>query len=81
MKKYNKYKSKYNDLKNITIGKINTFEGSGGTNAIDILYNNKLIGRVICSPFCLYAKYNGYHINVKEFIEKLVYKMWINKKY
>jgi len=61
--KYIKYQDRYILLKRpiikgvYIIGKINNFEGSGGTRAINIYKNNILIGMVICSPYYLYGKF------------------------
>ncbi len=71
------------DGSSYTTGAINIFEGNGGTRAIDIYRNKILIGRVICSPFCLYGKLNllNNSINIKKSdilkIEKKGYMQFI----
>ena len=63
------------------IGRINKFEGSGGTRAINIYKNNILIGMVVCSPYYLYGKFKpstNIIVDVHA-IEEAAYQKFIKK--
>ncbi len=82
--KYMKYRSKYNELNyNLyTLGEINSSEGSGCTRAFNVYNNQKNIGIVVCSPFCLYSKFTPYIDDINNFdidrIEKKAYNKFIS---
>lgn len=68
---YIKYRTKYLQLKSqvggsFQLGKINSFEGNGGTRAIDIYQNNIKVGMVICNPFYLYGKFKNFGFSIDE---------------